>query len=67
MIFLKFCDRAFAQSTCTDLFLDQYCIILYDAEKIDLESGIWIDGYNCIKREEMIFAYGKKTLICAVY
>ena len=65
MIVLKFCDRVFAQRT--NLFSDAYGIILYDAEKIDLESGIWIDGYNCLKREKMLFTYGKKTLIRAVY
>ena len=32
-------------------------------KKIELESGIWIDGYNC-QEIENTFTYGKKTAMC---
>ena len=32
-----------------------------DARNIELESGIWIDGYTCQKREKIVFiCMGKK-------
>ena len=32
-----------------------------------MESGIWIDVYTCQKREKMLFTYGEKTTVRALY
>ena len=38
-----------------------------NADKIEVESGIKIDGYTFQTREKMVLIYGKKTTINAVY